>query len=370
MDSGLILAFLALLMQGQDPQSGPPGPPGPPAPPPPGPFPGPPPIPGVDPGLSPAPSPVMPAAPHLPTPPPMPPWPSSPTPGTLPPFPSSGWCPDTPVSPAIAARAAYWNPLLWNYGTKTIAKPYVQENIGGQWVTFAAQWHPDSGGTPNQLMATEAWRLCSAPPIAPVAPRPATPAGSPLQLAAIAMNAALSAHGYKQSDQPLYRAFQSAAGLGADGFPGSNTMHALAGVLQAMGQSVAPVKVYPWSSRGGYDGVNAPTQAEWSGAPRARPAAAPQPMPGGKPGPVLPYPGAGAWQSNAPYISRYQSSLTYLAHAFNVPEWDPQGVDGKAGPNTLAAVTAFQTAHGLTPDGKAGAETATQLDALVATAAA
>lgn len=90
-------------------------------------------------------------------------------------------------------------------------------------------------------------------------------ASSAQQAAATAMNSALNSHGYSVNDQPLYRAFQSASGLTVDGYPGINTMTALASVLASMGATIAPVKVYPWSGSGGYDGVNAPTQQEWLG---------------------------------------------------------------------------------------------------------
>jgi hypothetical protein len=83
---------------------------------------------------------------------------------------------------------------------------------------------------------------------------------------ATAMNDALLAHGYKQADMGLYKSFQSAAGLTADGFPGSNTMQALFDTLAAAGQLPAPVKIYPWLSTGQYDGVNAPTLGEWQPA--------------------------------------------------------------------------------------------------------
>jgi murein L,D-transpeptidase YcbB/YkuD len=175
--------------------------------------------------------------------------------------------PDTPVTPAVQARALYWNPLLWNYATRTIRKPYVQEQMNGQWVTFSAAWHPGDHG-PQTYMATEAWRLASSPPVAPPAPaQPAGPVLSPLQQAAANMNAALAASGYRKSDQPTYKAFQHAAGMTADGYPGPHTMSALATTLQSAGMTIAPVHVYPWhaaAGNSGYDGVNAPTLAEWN----------------------------------------------------------------------------------------------------------
>ena len=87
-----------------------------------------------------------------------------------------------------------------------------------------------------------------------------------INAAAVAMNNALIAHGYKQTDQPIYRAFQTAVGMGVDGFPGSDTMFQLQAVLEAMGLKLAPVPIYPWIDGKGYDGSNAPTQAEWSGS--------------------------------------------------------------------------------------------------------
>jgi peptidoglycan hydrolase-like protein with peptidoglycan-binding domain len=186
------------------------------------------------------------------------------------------------------------------------------------------------------------------------------------------MNAALGAHGYKQADQPLYKAFQAAARLTADGYPGTGTMTALASVLQGMGVPMAPVRVYPWHSKPGmtgYDGVNAPTVAEWTGA--APPPVVPPVVPPGapsmqKPGPVSPYPGPGAWQTNGAYIARYQRALTYLSQAMAQPAWNTQGVDSHFGPHTQAAVTAFQVANGLSADGKAGADTAAAIDRLLA----
>jgi hypothetical protein len=100
-----------------------------------------------------------------------------------------------------------------------------------------------------------------------------------LQASAIAMNNALLAHGYKQADQGLYRAFETAAGLTPDGFPGTNTMGKLQQVLSAAGVQMAPVKIYPWLASGTYDGVNAPTMAEWTGGGGGAAPAPVQPAP-------------------------------------------------------------------------------------------
>jgi hypothetical protein len=368
------------------------------------------------PGILP-PAPTPPPSPAIPVPvapsvgpgvlPPMPPWNEGagpPCPDTLPPFPGPGWVPDDPVSQPIAARASYWNPILWDYPTKSVSHPGVCEQFGGRWLHFVAAWHPGDVG-PQTYMATECWRLASAmpmpppvapgvdpssflqpggsvleppaaPPDVPVPPPPAAPVvvQTPLQAAAVAMASALNAHGYKLSDQPLYKAFQRAAGSSADGYPGLGTMGRLRTALASLHLPMPAVKLYPWKSlpgQSGYNGVNAPTWLEWSGTAPAVPAWYPAPAPSpyapasapgaGAPPRVQPYPGPGAYKSNAAYIKRYQAALTYLAQ--RDPAYDPGGVDGKFGPNTAAAVKRFQFDHNLAPiDGFAGAATAAALD--------
>jgi len=66
---------------------------------------------------------------------------------------------------------------------------------------------------------------------------------------------------------------------------------------------------------------------------------------------------SGHWQTDSVYIRQYQGALTYLAWHLQNKAFDPGGVDGFYGPKTAAAVKAFQAAHGLTVDGKAGAQT-------------
>jgi LPXTG-motif cell wall-anchored protein len=82
---------------------------------------------------------------------------------------------------------------------------------------------------------------------------------------AAAMNDALIAHGYRQSDTAVYVAFQTAVGEGPDGYPGPDTMYQLQAVLGGMHVKPANVPIYPWDAKGGYDGVNAPTSAQWYG---------------------------------------------------------------------------------------------------------
>src|SRR5208282_3752380 len=102
----------------------------------------------------------------------------------LPPFPGPGWTPDTPVASAITNRATYWNPQLWNFGSKVIVKPYVQEQFGGRWLTFVAAWHPGDKG-PQTFMATECWRLASSLPVAD--PASVTPQNAPVPVATAQM---------------------------------------------------------------------------------------------------------------------------------------------------------------------------------------
>ena len=86
------------------------------------------------------------------------------------------------------------------------------------------------------------------------------------------MNAALLADlargggGYRKSDMGIYKAFQSASGglLNVDGWPGTSTMTLLSSTLAGIGQTMAPVVVYPWKAAGGWNHPNAPTQKEWN----------------------------------------------------------------------------------------------------------
>jgi peptidoglycan hydrolase-like protein with peptidoglycan-binding domain len=357
-----VMMFLELLAAAKG-GGGKAGPPGPPAP-------------GVVPGIAPGPAPVapgtVPVAPAVApgTAPPMPPWAGLPVvPSTLPVFPGPGWVPDLPVTPAIAARAAYWNPILWDYTRKVIVKPFVQEQFGGAWLTFVAAWHPGAGG-PQTYMATEAWRLAMAPAVAPTMPPPGVlqvpgPVGPEPKTGAWQTNAAFirryqTALTYLASAraQPTWNpqkidgkygpltkaavsAYQQAHALTVDGECGNQT----AASLDAELGHVPVVQPAPGA------------------APVAVPTAAPVAV--AVPAPVSPYPGTGAWQTNGAYITRYQHALTYLAHTIGVPAWDTQGIDGKFGPNTKAAVMAFQSANGLTADGEAGAATATAIDAAV-----
>jgi hypothetical protein len=103
----------------------------------------------------------------------MPPWPGGAVPAGLPPFPGPGWVYDTPPSAAVIARAQYWNPLLWNYASHTIKQPFAVEQFGGRWMAFKAETHQ-----PGNLMATTAWRLKSAAPIAVPAPLIPPPPGT------------------------------------------------------------------------------------------------------------------------------------------------------------------------------------------------
>ena len=202
-----------------------------------------------------------------------------------------------------------------------------------------------------------------APPI-PVQP-PVPPSPAPVvQSAAVAMNTALGTHGYKQTDMPLYMAFQRTAGLTTDGYPGPKTMGALQTALTALGVTMAPVKIYPWLSSGGYDGVNAPTVQEWSGNPQfsgppplvsqadsaARPTAS-------QVAGVIPVP-AGTPISTNQDVQRALNTLHVAT--------PPLVADGVIGPKSKAAIISFQAAHGLTQDGIAGPQTKSALQAAIA----
>lgn len=215
-----LLMFLSLLGNSSTPE------PTPPPPAPPGPPPGPPP-----PRPAPGPAPPRPPPRVLP----IRPWPTPVKPATLPPFPGPGWQP-CQTTPAVVARAQYWNPKLWNFASKAIVKAYAQEQVGGQWMTFAAAWHPNaSTGQPHALMATEAWCIKGSvqrmpppgvlPVIKPIGPVPPAPVPAPVAPLNYHYNAPTSPTAAQlaqqlaavdpcqQANEPLVRAFQSAAGL-------------------------------------------------------------------------------------------------------------------------------------------------------------
>jgi murein L,D-transpeptidase YcbB/YkuD len=148
-------------------------------------------------------------------------------------------------------------------------------------------WVAGLAGLGILLLAGVAYAAKSPPgpsgPTSPPGPAPLPtrqPPVTPPQVAAVAMATAIAQNGYRLSDQGLYRAFQSAAGLTADGFPGTNTMNALSATLGQLGMTLGqlndgftnrPVVVYAWlttcSTGTGdqcYNGSDAPTFAEWN----------------------------------------------------------------------------------------------------------
>lgn len=92
--------------------------------------------------------------------------------------------------------------------------------------------------------------------------------------AAKAMNNALIARGYIQSDQAIYAGFQQAHDMNPDGFPGRDTMDQLAADLLALNIPMTSAKVYPWlaetsdgkTGTAAYDGSNAPLWSDWTGS--------------------------------------------------------------------------------------------------------
>lgn len=96
-----------------------------------------------------------------------------------------------------------------------------------------------------------------------------------LSAAATAMYNAILAHGYRRFDEPIYAGYQLKAGnLTVDAFPGQHTMDSLKATLASMGITMSSaIPVYPWlattaaglTGQQAYDGVNAPTWAQWTG---------------------------------------------------------------------------------------------------------
>lgn len=251
----------------------------------------------------------------------------------------------------------------------------------GAAVGAAAGWLLGGAVEPKKLAAVVPPPKPSphSPPIPNGPPQPSVPVQpaippAPLvtqQTAGVAMNAALSAQGYKKADMPIYMAFQRTAGLKMDGYPGTNTMGKLSTVLLSAGVPMAPVRVYPWFATGGYDGINAPTVQEWIGDPNwsgppptvaganlvSNVDAAHRPVASQVIG-ATPLP-PGAVLST---VHDVQRALNQIGIA------NPKLVaDGNMGPKTAAAVTAFQkTVPNLKVDGNPGPDTKAALQVALA----
>jgi hypothetical protein len=174
------------------------------------------------------------------------------------------------------------------------------------------------------------------PPAPPAPPQdPARPAQTAMQKAAVKMLAALQAGlsnpdgrgAYRTEDQNVYKAFQQAARLRKDGFPGKGTIEragtspGLRGVLAALGLALPDgLVVFPWlpagSPGGGFHRPNAPDMWEWDGS-YARPGGnqppAPPPPPAYIPPPPVPSPDPNAphpWTGNVPSLDPMLDALT------------------------------------------------------------
>lgn len=101
-----------------------------------------------------------------------------------------------------------------------------------------------------------------------VVPQPGQAANlTPLQAAASAVNVAIDLGGYRKRDMGIYKSFQSAAGLSPiDGYPGSEFTLALGQALKTIPLPMSPRvnSAYTFSSATGFDGVHAPTSAQWN----------------------------------------------------------------------------------------------------------
>lgn len=308
-------------------------------------------------------------------------------PATLPAWPK-GWCPDVPVPPEVRARAWALLPELWKGGEGT----RKVEMVGGRYITFVAAMvaapDPSKPGQMVQQKAVGAFRSVNCEQVYPEGvstEQAADAAAKALANSAVVMNEALKLRGYKKSDQVIYKDFQGRAGLNADGYPGTTTMVKLELVLKGAGQQMAPVRVYPWRATGAYDGVNAPTQAEWDGtavpatSPVARPAGKPAPSgapPQPAPPPIVPavytIPKAPSYVPPSPAYVPASMSNVDVQHALNVLGYKgadgvPLKEDGIIGPQSKFATAGFQRDHPpLAVDGVAGPQTKSALGAAIA----
>jgi murein L,D-transpeptidase YcbB/YkuD len=150
-------------------------------------------------------------------------------------------------------------------GVKKSHKGLIIAGVGAAAILAIILLEKKASAAPNQI------NPAPTPTPTPPGTTPGTPT-TPVQVAANNMAVALQSNGYRLSDQAIYKAFQAAQGLTQDGFPGTNTMNALQSVMQSYGATwpftdgytTNTIVVYPWSASGTYDGVNAPTSAEWN----------------------------------------------------------------------------------------------------------
>lgn len=151
-----------------------------------------------------------------------PPWPSQ-VPKDLPSFPGSGWEPDTPVRPAVAARAQV---LLSQLGPGQ----YRLEPVEGRWLAFQCQqtgtrkvvvaWRPVPGAAPAP---TPTAKPAATP--SPTAGRPTLRAGSRgPDVAYVQRKLGLTADGiYGTQTLVAVKQFQRTNGLEVDGIVGPKT---------------------------------------------------------------------------------------------------------------------------------------------------
>jgi peptidoglycan hydrolase-like protein with peptidoglycan-binding domain len=139
------------------------------------------------------------------------------------------------------------------------------------------------------------------------------------------------------------KAFQQAHGLAVDGIVGPQTRAALTHALSGEAPAVVPL-----SALDGVHGVQ--TFAPVAPAPHAVPL-----VPVHLPSPAP----AAAPKSATPAAAAKKMTLKDVQHALNVLHvpGTPLVEDGISGPKTIAAVKAFQQAHGLAVDGKPGPQT-------------
>jgi peptidoglycan hydrolase-like protein with peptidoglycan-binding domain len=224
-------------------------------------------------------------------------------------------------------------------------------------------------------------------PIKPMIPQPPSPQLdiSAQQMAAVAMNVALAAHGYKSADMPLYMAFQRTAGLAVDGHPGKATMNKLAQILVGANVNMASVPTYPWLAAGAYDGVNAPTAQDWAGWSDDQTATFTKSVVEAVPGTLLSAPPIALVEHLGvmPTASQVAAVIPMIIGAKVVTNQDVQralnqlGIpnpllvaDGIIGNKSIAAIKTFQNSNHLVVDGVAGPKTKAALQTALAGASA
>lgn len=299
------------------------------------------------------------------------PWPQA-VPSDLPPFPGAGWEYDDPPPPDVVARAWQLVNPLWAQG----AGAYKTEQTGGRWITYRAEivaggakgvtaWRVRVGASSSPAPSASSAPRVSVPPFPtatlppPIPPMPQIPPPGAPQGSPAAVPAAYRTTAPTGSFQPFY--VPPAGGMTTTQIQIALNNAGAAPTLAVDGQygNLTRAAVVGFQRDHGLlqDGKAGPATQEklrpyLAGAPSTSPAAVPAAARATAPGPFVPVyqPPAGGMT-----VAQIQAALNA---AGALP---PLASDGKYGPATAAAVTAFQRSHGLAADGKAGPQTQSKL---------